>query len=72
MTAIEAELAKIKASATKVETNTEEILSIFNSWKGAMRVLGWLGAVFKWASLVGSPLGALYWWMKTGELPKGK
>lgn len=53
------------AEATKrIEANTSQIVEIFESWKGAMKVLEFLGKLAKPVAAIGAAIGA--WFMFKG------
>lgn len=69
---------RMDAFEADLKLNTEktlEIHSILTAAKGAFKVLGWLGVIFKWVGAIGSGCVAVYvlWYALThgGDLPKG-
>lgn len=61
---LERGLATNTAATARVEANTEEIVELFKSWKGAMRVLEVVGKAAKPLAAVaslGAAIGA--WWI---------
>lgn len=45
---------------TTIAEGTSEILSIFNSAKGGVKVLGWLGGAAKWVAAIATLFVGLY------------
>jgi len=80
VTAIKLEQAKCRVelventNATKrIEANTAEMLDVFESWKGAMKVLNWIGKAAKPMGYVvglGASIAAFWTAMKSGVSPK--
>ena len=48
----------------------KELVDIYRSAKGFVRVLGWVGVVVKWTAAIGIPIGAFFYFLKTGYWPK--
>uniref|UniRef100_A0A6M3MAL9 Uncharacterized protein n=1 Tax=viral metagenome TaxID=1070528 RepID=A0A6M3MAL9_9ZZZZ len=80
VTAIKLEQAQFRVdladntSATKrIESNTAEMLDVFESWKGAMKVLNWIGKAAKpvgWIIGMCASVAAFWTAMKSGIHPK--
>lgn len=53
----------VAKQAEAKEAPLQEILDIFNSLKGGFKVIGWLGAIAKWVSVVAAGAAAAwaYW-----------
>lgn len=49
----------------RIDTNTADMVELFNSWKGAMKVLDVLGRVAKPLLAIGGLIAAMFAW-KTG------
>lgn len=64
----QAELVKNTTSTEAVEKNTAEMLTVFNSWKGAMLALEFLAKVAKWIGTIAAVLAAGYVFLKTGNM----
>lgn len=60
---LERGLATNTAATSRVEANTQEIVDLFHSWKGAMKVLDIIGKAAKPLAAIAS-LGAAFgtWW----------
>lgn len=67
---------KLKASTEaidNVQANTKEMLVVFESWKGAMKVLEWIGKIAKpliYIVGLGTAVFTAYTTLKTGGLGK--
>lgn len=67
---------KLKASTEvidNVQANTKEMLVVFESWKGAMKVLEWIGKIAKpliYIVGLGTAVFTAYTSLKTGGLGK--
>jgi hypothetical protein len=60
---LERGLATNSAATARVEANTEEIVELFKSWKGAMKVLEIIGKAAKPLAAIASLSAALgAWW----------
>lgn len=60
---LERGLATNTAATARVEANTQEIVDLFHSWKGAMRVLEVIGKAAKPLAAIASLSAALgAWW----------
>lgn len=67
------ELAENTNATKRIEANTAEMLDVFESWKGAMKVLTWIGKAAKpLGYVVGfcASIAALWTAMKSGVHPK--
>lgn len=67
------ELAENTGATKRVESNTAEMLDVFESWKGAMKVLNWIGKAAKPVGYLvglGASIAALWTAMKSGIHPK--
>ena len=56
-----------------VQTNTQDMLTVFESWKGAMKVLEWIGKIAKpliYIVGLGTAVFTAYTTLKTGGLGK--
>ena len=63
-----AELAEIRAKQQEQAVDIKELRGLLEAWrsaKGAIRVLGWIGAVSKWIAGAGIGLGLLWAAIKT-------
>ena len=67
------ELADNTSATKRIESNTAEMLDVFESWKGAMKVLNWIGKAAKPVGYLvglGSSIAAFWTAMKSGISPK--
>lgn len=67
------ELAENTNATKRIEANTAEMLDVFESWKGAMKVLTWIGKAAKpLGYLVGLGASVAAFWaaLKGGVSPK--
>lgn len=67
------ELAENTSATRRVESNTSELLDVFESWKGAMKVLTWIGKAAKpvgWIIGMCASMAAFWTAMKSGVNPK--
>ena len=67
------ELAENTNATKRIEANTAEMLDVFESWKGAMKVLTWIGKAAKPIGYVvglGASIAAFWTAMKSGVHPK--
>jgi hypothetical protein len=67
------ELAENTNATNRIEANTAELLDVFESWKGAMKVLTWIGKAAKpLGYLVGLGASVAAFWaaIKGGVSPK--
>lgn len=67
------ELAENTNATKRIEANTAEMLDVFESWKGAMKVLTWIGKAAKpLGYVIGfcASIAALWTAMKSGVHPK--
>lgn len=67
------ELADNTRATKRVESNTAEMLDVFESWKGAMKVLNWIGKAAKPVGYLvglGASIAAFWTAMKSGISPK--
>lgn len=58
-----AEMAALRQSQDDIAADVRELRGLLEAWrsaKGAIRVLGWIGAVAKWVGGVGVGLGLLW------------
>ena len=66
-------LAKNAETINEIKTDTADMLTVFNSWKGAMRVMEMLGKLAKpLGYIVGFGVSVAAFWasMKSGVSPK--
>ena len=67
------ELAENTNATKRIEANTAELLDVFESWKGAMKVLNWIGKAAKPIGYVvglGASIAAFWAALKGGVHPK--
>ena len=67
------ELAENTNATKHIEANTAEMLDVFESWKGAMKVLNWIGKAAKpigYVVGVGASIAAFWAALKGGVYPK--
>lgn len=67
------ELAENTKATKQIEANTAEMLDVFESWKGAMKVLTWIGKAAKPIGYVvglGVSIAAFWTSIKSGIQPK--
>jgi len=67
------ELAENTQATKRIESNTAEMLDVFESWKGAMKVLNWIGKAAKpvgWIVGMGASIVAFWTAIKSGVTPK--
>ena len=67
------ELAENTNATKRIEANTSEMLDVFESWKGAMKVLNWIGKAAKPIGYVvgmGASIAAFWAALKAGVQPK--
>ena len=67
------ELAENTNATKRIEANTAEMLDVFESWKGAMKVLNWIGKAAKPIGYVvgmGASIAAFWAALKSGVHPK--
>lgn len=67
------ELAENTNATNRIEANTAEMLDVFESWKGAMKVLTWIGKAAKplgYLVGLGASLAAFWAALKGGVSPK--
>lgn len=67
------ELAENTNATKRIEANTAEMLDVFESWKGAMKVLNWIGKAAKPIGYVvgmGASIAAFWAALKAGVQPK--
>lgn len=67
------ELAENTSATKRVEHNTSEMLDVFESWKGAMKVLTWIGKAAKpvgWIIGMCASMAAFWTAIKSGVSPK--
>lgn len=63
MDAFEQKLEENTESTQRVEDSTRELVSILNSWKGAMTVFEFIGKIAKPLAAILGVFGAVYaWW----------
>lgn len=58
------------AITEKTAKNVEKLVDIFQAFDGFVRVGGWLGNTVKWVAGVLICGAVIYWFVKTGDLPK--
>jgi hypothetical protein len=63
--AIAADLHNNTLATQRLETNTGEIVAIFQSLKGGLAVMAWLGTLGKTLMWIGLPGAVLYTWWST-------
>ena len=44
----------------EIQTDVKEMLDIFRSSKGAIKVIGWIGKGIRWTALTAAAIGALW------------
>lgn len=54
----------------RIDEGVAEMLEIFAAVRGFAKVGGWIGSAIKWVAAVVIALGVLYWFWKTGDLPR--
>lgn len=67
------ELAENTNATKRIEANTAEMLDVFESWKGAMKVLTWIGKAAKplgYVAALCASIAAFWTAMKSGIHPK--
>lgn len=67
------ELAENTNATKRIEASTAEMLDVFESWKGAMKVLNWIGKAAKPIGYVvglGASIAAFWAALKAGVHPK--
>ena len=67
------ELAENTNATKRIEANTAEMLDVFESWKGAMKVLNWIGKAAKplgYLVGLGASIAAFWAALKGGVHPK--
>lgn len=67
------ELAENTNATKRIEANTAELLDVFESWKGAMKVLTWIGKAAKplgYLVGLGASMAAFWAALKGGVSPK--
>ena len=67
------ELAENTNATKRIEANTAEMLDVFESWKGAMKVLTWIGKAAKplgYLVGLGASMAAFWAAIKSGVHPK--
>ncbi|GDY37675.1 hypothetical protein [Acidovorax sp. NB1] len=67
------ELAENTNATKRIEANTAEMLDVFESWKGAMKVLTWIGKAAKplgYLVGLGASMAAFWAALKGGVSPK--
>ncbi len=67
------ELSENTNATKRIEAHTAEMLDVFESWKGAMKVLTWIGKAAKPIGYVvglGASIAAFWTAMKSGVHPK--
>ena len=67
------ELAENTSATKRIEANTAEMLDVFESWKGAMKVLTWIGKAAKplgYLVGLGASIAAFWAALKGGVHPK--
>lgn len=67
------ELAENTNATKRIEANTSEMLDVFESWKGAMKVLTWIGKAAKplgYLVGLGASMAAFWAALKGGVSPK--
>lgn len=66
-------LAENTAATKRIETDTSEMVEMFRSWQGAMRVLEGIGKLAKpvsYIAAVGASVAGIWAAIKTGVMPK--
>lgn len=69
MSRIETELGNNTRETVAVKESTRELVDILNSFKGALKVLDFMGRLAKPIGLIVAAAGGLYVWLKTGTPP---
>jgi len=64
------EIKHLREDLAIVKDDISEILSIFRSGKGFIRVWGWLGKLIIWGSILAGGLAAFFHLISTGEWHK--
>lgn len=68
------ELDRKIAENTKITTNTsndvKELLAIFKPLTGFFTVTGWMGKGLVWVAAIVIAAGVIFWYVKTGDLPR--
>lgn len=59
LTQLRASMEQNNASTEEVKKNTAEMLDVFESWKGAMKVLEWFGSIAKPIGYIAAAVGAV-------------
>lgn len=70
---VRVDLAENTKATKRIEANTSEMLHVFESWKGAMKVLNWIGKAAKPIGYVvglGASIAAFLAALKAGVHPK--
>ncbi len=70
---LETGLAENTAATKRIESNTSEIIDLFDSFKGAMKVLEGIGKLAKpmsYIAALAASVAAVWAAIKTGMMPK--
>lgn len=67
--ALQESVEHLERQAEAQQAPLQEIVDSFNSLKGGIKVLGWLGAIAKWVSVVtaGGTAAWIYWSKLSGK-----
>lgn len=60
MDAMQADIQANTALTSALKSDTSELLDILSAGKGGLKVLGWIGAVFKWVGGMAAAGAAIY------------
>lgn len=55
-----ADTKEVKSDVKAIKESTADLVSMFEAWKGAMKVLGWLASLAKWVGAIGAGFGGVY------------
>lgn len=58
---VEAAQASHMAQTARIEANTSELIELINAFKGAWKVLNWIGKAAKPLGYISSAVGALFY-----------
>lgn len=51
---------ELKTSVDAINTNTKDMVAMFEAGRGAFKVLGWLGAFAKWVTIITAACAVIY------------
>ncbi len=66
-------LAENTDTINKIKSDTDELIAVLDSWRGAMRVIDWIGSLARPISYIvafGASVAALWAAIKSGNGPK--